>query len=223
MKKYFRNCFSVIKESKLYIITSVVIFAIFYSMGLSLTTQEAIYISKKWNLKQSSGEPLCKFLNNVEKLKKDKSIIMKTSKRSISKGSFNEALNTWIHNMGYGLILCFSGIFLGIFPILYLVVIGFVSALADNSMWSVYGYRSILTVFPHCIFEIPAMIVTVGLGIKLGLSYIYSSSRSRIKNLGHALINIIKIIPLYMLILFIAAVIEEYVTMRLFIFSLRIF
>jgi uncharacterized membrane protein SpoIIM required for sporulation len=66
----------------------------------------------------------------------------------------------------FGLI---SGIFLGIYPIIMGItngyLLGFVSSISVQSS----GLATLLDIIPHGIFELPALFLSLSLGVKLGL------------------------------------------------------
>lgn len=66
-----------------------------------------------------------------------------------------------------------SGIFLAISPIMIIVfngyVLGFVAEVTVNSSKNSEGIFVLWRLLPHGIFEIPAILLSIGLGIKLGL------------------------------------------------------
>lgn len=66
-----------------------------------------------------------------------------------------------------------SGIFLAVSPIVIIIfngyVLGFVAEVAVNSSRNPEGIFVLWRLLPHGIFEIPAILLSIGLGIKLGL------------------------------------------------------
>lgn len=66
----------------------------------------------------------------------------------------------------------FGGILLGIIPLLVVVVNAYVLGFVANSAVAVDGYGVLLKLFPHGIFEIPAILISVGVGLKIGVDLI---------------------------------------------------
>ena len=101
----------------------------------------------------------------------------------------NNSLTSFI-----GIIL---GIFLGIIPIISIitngVVLGFV--LEKVSKTSIMG---LWRLFPHGIFELPAVFISLGLGVKLGVditrNYMFKNKKSRLKQIFGAISMILGII-----------------------------
>jgi stage II sporulation protein M len=76
-----------------------------------------------------------------------------------------------------------SGIFFAISPIIVLIfngyVIGFVANAAVNSPYNTEGIFVLWRLLPHGIFELPAILISIGLGIKLGLYPLYLKEKSK--------------------------------------------
>lgn len=99
----------------------------------------------------------------------------------------------------FGMIL---GIFLGIIPSLALIVNGYVLGFVINRSIASEGIFIIWRLFPHGIFEIPAVLIGTSLGIKLGTDF-----KNIQKNFKSSLrIFILILIPL----LVIAGIIESF-------------
>lgn len=98
----------------------------------------------------------------------------------------------------FGMIL---GIFLGIIPTLTLIVNGYVLGFVLNKSIASEGIFIIWRLFPHGIFEIPAVLISTSLGIKIGTNF-----KNIKKNFKSSLrIFILIVIPL----LVIAGIIES--------------
>ncbi len=98
------------------------------------------------------------------------------------------------------------GLFFGIIPIFTCIVNGYVLGFVASFAVSQEGILVLWKLFPHGIFEIPAVIISLALGLKLGL-FIFNKNfkkefKSELKNM--ALVFIFVIFPL----LVIAAIIE---------------
>ena len=91
-----------------------------------------------------------------------------------------------------------SGIYLAVFPIIIVIfngyVLGFVAEKAVNSPVNTEGILVLWRLLPHGIFELPAILISIGLGIKLGLYPLY------IKEKGKGLLSLIVAFLLFMLI-----------------------
>jgi len=64
------------------------------------------------------------------------------------------------------------GIFLGIVPLGIIIVNGYVLGFVANKTVEAGGIFILWRLFPHGIFEIPAVIISVGAGLMIGISFI---------------------------------------------------
>jgi stage II sporulation protein M len=69
------------------------------------------------------------------------------------------------------------GIILGILPLLTVVVNGYLVGFVSREVVSVEGISAMWRLVPHGIFELPAIIFSIGLGLKIGMS-IFSKKRA---------------------------------------------
>lgn len=103
----------------------------------------------------------------------------------------------------FGIIL---GIFLGIFPIISSILNGYLVGYVSSVAVSEAGISSLLNLVPHGIFELPALFISLGMGIKLGLFIFQKDKKESLKSyLKESLrVFVFVVIPL----LIIAALIE---------------
>ncbi len=103
----------------------------------------------------------------------------------------------------FGILL---GVALGIFPILMAMLNGYVLGFVANSAGKTEGYRVLWQLLPHGMFEIPAIVISLGIGIKIGM-FIFAGRKK--KQLAYDLTNGLKVFLLIVLpLLLIAGVIE---------------
>ena len=98
------------------------------------------------------------------------------------------------------------GIILGIFPVIATVANGYLLGFVAEKTAEAGGISILWRIFPHGIFELPALFISLGLGLKLGT---FILKKNKLKTLAIYLLKSIKtfiiiVIPL----LIIAAVIE---------------
>ena len=98
------------------------------------------------------------------------------------------------------------GFFLGVFPIIIALVngyvVGFVASIAVQSK----GLSILWSLVPHGIFELPAVFISLGLGLKLGM---FIFEKEKIKIFKESFSNSLKIFLLIVVpLLIIAAIIE---------------
>ncbi len=112
------------------------------------------------------------------------------------------------NNFMSALLAIVFGVLLGIFPIFNALMngalIGYVSAKAV----SVAGFSILLSLVPHGIFELPAIFIAIGLGVKLG-TFVFVPAQKRKKELLRRVDRSLKVIVTIILpLLVIAAIIE---------------
>ncbi len=73
------------------------------------------------------------------------------------------------NNLSSAFFSLFLGILLGIFPVLLAVANAYLLGFVSNAVVAEAGYLSLWKLLPHGVFEIPAIIISIGLGIKLGM------------------------------------------------------
>lgn len=111
------------------------------------------------------------------------------------------------NNLQSALISMLAGIVLGIVPLISAllngVIIGYVSALVAEA----HGLSALWRLLPHGIFELPAIFIALGLGIKLGFTIFFKGNKNKefIKRFYNS-INVLLMIIIPLLI--IAAIIE---------------
>ncbi len=66
------------------------------------------------------------------------------------------------------------GVFLGVGPLLIMIVNAYVLGFVANGVVGSVGAIVLWRLFPHGIFEIPAILISISLGLKIGISLIYN-------------------------------------------------
>ena len=112
----------------------------------------------------------------------------------------------FINNFTAALVSLLLGLFLGIFPVINAVtnggLLGYVSARVVDTV----GILTLWRLLPHGIFEIPAILIAMGLGVKLGMTFFSGNIK---KNFSYRLDRSIKALVFVILpLLLIAAIIE---------------
>lgn len=166
-KHYFLKDYSIKKtfsEIKIHIIVALLIFIFFIGLG---------YISILV-FPSELTTPIEKALNNLIR-----DLIEKTEGLSaqelISFIFWNNSKSAF-----FGLIF---GIFLAIVPIMILTVNGFLLGYVIYKTTLIKGTTIIWRLFPHGIFEIPAIIIATALGIKIGVDLMINTFKHFDKNL----------------------------------------
>ena len=107
----------------------------------------------------------------------------------------------------------FSGMILGVFfavvPIAILVVNGYVLGFVANKSVSYEGFLILWRLLPHGIFEIPAIIISISLGMKLGLFLLVYKGENKKKEFLEWIKNSLRVFILVVIpLLVIAGIIE---------------
>jgi stage II sporulation protein M len=100
----------------------------------------------------------------------------------------------------------FLGIFLGIFPILTIILNGYVLGFVANRVVALNGGGVLWRLLPHGIFEIPAIMLSAGLGMYLGAFFI--TARKKIKSLAFLLASLILFNALVLIVFFLLIIIN---------------
>ncbi|PXY71399.1 hypothetical protein CXX78_00300 [Candidatus Parvarchaeota archaeon] len=80
------------------------------------------------------------------------------------------------NNLIVAFLMIILGIFLGIFPIINIFANGAVLGFVFSKIQGVNLIKAIFSLLPHGIFELPAIFISVGLGIKLGM-FLFAEKR----------------------------------------------
>jgi stage II sporulation protein M len=111
------------------------------------------------------------------------------------------------NNVGATFVGLFSGILFGIMPFFNTVANGFVLGFASSLSVLENGVFSLWRLFPHGIFEFPAIFISLGLGIKLGSFVFFKNPWTKFKEFFINSINVYIFIILPLLI--IAGILES--------------
>ncbi len=181
LKEEYRKSWNYIKESKYFIFSIIGLFLLLGIMGFVLKTPETI----------------------IEEIKKYLQEIL-----SITEGMSQLELIGFIfwNNLKIGFAGLFFGVLAGVVPFLFALsngyIIGIVSKLAVNEG----GFIVLWRLLPHGIFELPAIFLSLGLGIRLG-SFVFSTDLK--KSFNEYFKNSLRVFFLVILpLLLLAAIIE---------------
>ncbi len=98
------------------------------------------------------------------------------------------------------------GIFLGIFPVMSALANGYLLGFVASKTVDGNGLVILWRLFPHGIFELPALFISLGMGLRLGTS---AFAKNKFRTLKYYIINSIKTFFLIVVpLLVIAAIIE---------------
>lgn len=84
----------------------------------------------------------------------------------------------FINNVKSGFFAVIFGVFLGIIPLIITMMNGYVLGFVANKTIAIEGVLVLWRLLPHGIFEIPAIMISIGLGLKLGLFLFFSKDKT---------------------------------------------
>ncbi|MBU1051844.1 MAG: stage II sporulation protein M [Nanoarchaeota archaeon] len=180
IKTQFKEALSYLKETKNYIYISIFIFLLGSIFGF-LFSSHLIFIDK--------------YLAEL---------IAKTADLNTTEMVFFILQN----NLQSSFFSILFGIFLGIFPLLSNITNGVVLGYVLAKTYEISGFVSWWRLIPHGIFELPAIFISFGLGVKLGFS-IFFNKKTRIKEFKRRFYNSINTFLIFIIpLLILAAIIE---------------
>ncbi len=179
IKKEYKEYFRKIKESKKEISWIITIFIIAAIFGILIPLPEVVL------------KIILDRLREILEMFEGKNLI-----ETVLLIFFN---NSWISLLG----LIF-GVLLGILPILYSIQNGFFLGFVMKMSIEKRGILSLWRILPHGIFELPAVWISLGLGLKLGKTFIKNRKKLKQEFIESLKVFLFVVIPL----LFIAAIIE---------------
>jgi stage II sporulation protein M len=150
------------------------------------------------------------FSNNLGFIDKYlKEIVDKVSGLSVG-GLILFILQNNIQSAFFGLLL---GIVLGIFPVITSIVNGVIIGYVMKGVWLNSGFGDFWRILPHGVFELPAVFISLALGLRLGM-FIFSNEKR--KELVYRLKNSLVIFFMIVLPLLIVAAIIEGILIMLY-------
>jgi len=180
LKKQFNEARAYLNESAMYIYTVVAMFLLSAIIGFI-------------------------FRDNLTFLNR---LIQELLERSLDLNTIEMIFFILQNNLQSSLFSILFGIIFGIFPIFSSVSNGLVLGYVLGLSYEVSGLASWWRLLPHGIFELPAIFISFGLGLKLGLVP-FSKKRNKIKELKRRLYNSINaLLTIIIPLLIIAAIIE---------------
>jgi stage II sporulation protein M len=179
--KEYRKSWNYVKDSKIFIYAVILIFLFFILLGFFLPAPSIVY-----NL----------IVNYI------KNILAQTENMSELNTIFfiisNNVLSTFLSIL--------FGMFFGIFPLATTIINGYVLGFVSSVSVANGGILTLWKLLPHGIFEMPAVFISLGLGLRIGM---FVFQKDKIKSLTNYLINSLKVFLLIIIpLLIIAGIIE---------------
>ncbi|MFA5061319.1 MAG: stage II sporulation protein M [Candidatus Pacearchaeota archaeon] len=113
----------------------------------------------------------------------------------------------FLNNLKVSFIAMISGIFIGLFPLITLIVNGYVLGFVARESVELQGLSILWRLLPHGIFELPAVFFSTGIGLKIGLDLFKKDWKKKIKhNFNEGLRFFISVVIPFLII---AALIES--------------
>lgn len=181
--KTYKQCFKYLGESKAYFLVVALVLVISAFIAFTFPVPNA-------------------FIDILRKLLED--IIAQTEGMNFIQLFVFIFQNNFMTSL-FGLIL---GIILGLFPLLLSFLNGYFLGFVSKLSVTMGGASSLWRLLPHGIFEMPALIISLGLGLKLGM-FVFAKKGKRKKQLKYDLENSLRVFLFVVIpLLLIAGIIE---------------
>ena len=181
LKREYQKSWSYIKDSKKFIYLVVAVFFAFAIIGFFIPAPS--YLT----------EQIMKFIEEL--LEKTKGL-----------SGFQLTGFIFLNNLQSSFFGMIFGVLLGIFPVLSTIINGYVLGFVSGMSVSEYGIFSLWRILPHGIFELPAIFISLGLGLKFGM---FIFQKKKFESFKEYLRNSLKVFLLVILPLLIMAAIIE--------------
>lgn len=179
--EFYKESFSFVKESKKYIFMITLLFLTFAIIGYFTILPTELELMLK--------EKLREIVMMFEGLNLPQTIWMIFS-----------------NNIYVCFLSILLGVLFGIFPLITSLSNGFIIGYVANKAVAIDGILTLWKLLPHGIFELPAVIISLGIGLKLGSTLIFRTKKITEDSLKALLLFILVITPL----LITAAIIEGF-------------
>jgi len=179
LRYYYRESFSFIKDSRKYIFIITALFLIFAIIGYFVPVPAEIESLLKEKIKE--------IMMMFEGLNLPQTIWMIFS-----------------NNVYVSFLSIVFGILFGIFPLITSLSNGFIIGYVMYKAVSVEGILTLWKLFPHGIFELPAIIISMGIGLRLGMTLLFKTKLIKKECLSSLFAFLLIVTPLLIL----AAIIE---------------
>ena len=179
--KKYSECWNYIKESRNFIYAIIGIFFGFSLAGFFLPVPEQIVLQ------------ILKFIEEI---------LSKTD----GMNQFELIKFIFLNNLQSSFTGMIFGVFLGVFPILGVIVNGYILGFVASISVQSEGIFVLWRLFPHGIFELPAVFISLGLGLKFG-TFMFQKNKS--EAFRKYLFNSVNVFLFFVIPLLIAAAVIE--------------
>jgi len=181
LKKEYKDSWNYLKESKNFIYSIVGVFSIFALIGFFVPASEEV------------TKIILEFIKNLLEQTK-----------GMSQGELIKFI--FVNNLQGSFFGLFFGIILGIFPVFVAIANGYVLGFVGAMSVEAEGVFVLWRLLPHGIFELPAIFISLGIGLKLG-SFVFQ--KEKIKSFRKYFWNSLRVFLFIIIpLLIIAAIIE---------------
>ena len=133
-------------------------------------------------------------------------VLRKIAEKAVGLGAFDLILFIFNNNIGSAFFSLIFGVFLGVFPLISTISNGIILGYVLKKVWEVSAFTNFWRILPHGIFELPALFISLALGVKLGM-FVFSKDMK--KEFVYRLYNSLKVFVFIVVpLLVIAAIIE---------------
>ncbi len=178
-KKPYKSCFDYIKESRDYVYLILGFFIFGAVLGAVFSDYLAVILKK---------------------------ILLELVERTRNLSALDLTFFIFNNNVSSSLFGLLFGIFLGIFPIFTALLNGIVLGFVLSLSWRISGVADFWRILPHGIFELTAVFISLGLGIKLGMFLFSKDIKKEFRKRFYESIKVFLLIVIPLLLL--AAIIE---------------
>ncbi len=180
LKKEYSKCWKYIRESRKFIYVIIGMFLVFALVGFFIPAPTYLV------------EQIMKFLEEI-------------LARTEGLSHFELTRFIFLNNIKSSFFGMALGIFFGVFPVFVAIANGYILGFVSEMSVSSSGILSLLWFLPHGIFELPAIFISLGLGLKLG-TFVFRKDKQKFKE---NLLMALKVFLLIVLPLLIIAAIME--------------
>ena len=183
LKEQYVKSWDFIKESKKFIYSILIVFFVAGLIGFFLPPPGGV------------EEKIMEFLKNL--LSETEGL-----------GCYGMIEYIFLNNLQSSFIGMILGVFLGIFPLIATLSNGYLLGFVGSISVQEAGFGSLWRILPHGIFELPAVFISLGLGVKLGSFVFYENARKKFNEFLRNSLRVFIFIVLPLLI--IAGIIEGF-------------
>jgi len=181
LKEEYKKSWNYLFDSRKFIYSIIAIFFLFAFIGFFFPVPEVLY--------NEILDFIRKLLEETENLSQSELIFFIISNN--------------VRSSFFGILF---GFIYGIFPLIITITNGYVLGFVSLMSVSNGGFFSLWKLFPHGIFELPAIFISLGLGLKFG-TFIFQ--KNKLKSFKNYLMNSLRVFLLIILPLLIVAGIIE--------------